>query len=78
VNLESAPIKQELEIVSIGESKLMEDALRFGIEAGACVRIVNKLPGGPIVIQKNQQQIAIGRELARAIQVRLILGNNNS
>ena len=72
MNLEDAPNKSVLEIVSINQSKLSEDAMRFGIEAGECVQIINKLPGGPIVIQRNQQQIAIGRELARAIIVRII------
>ena len=71
MDLETAPKKINLEIISIKETKLSEDALRFGIESGECVLIVNKLPGGPIVIQKNQQQIAIGRELARAIEVKI-------
>lgn len=73
MNLEEAPKKSVLEIVSINQSKLSEDAMRFGIESGECVQIINKLPGGPIVIQKNQQQIAIGRELAKAIQVKVLL-----
>lgn len=71
MNLESAPKKQNLEIVSINNDKLSEDAMRFGIEVGECLQIINKLPGGPIVIQKNEQQIAIGRELAKTIEVEL-------
>ncbi len=71
MDLESAPKKKILEIISINQEKLLEDAMRFGIECGECVQIINKLPGGPIVIQKNQQQIAIGRELARAIEVKI-------
>lgn len=72
MNLEEAPNKSLLEIISISNEKLLEDALRFGIETGEMVRIVNKLPGGPVVIQKNEQQIAIGRELANGIQVKVI------
>jgi ferrous iron transport protein A len=71
VNLESAPKNHLLEVVSIAQSKLQEDAIRFGIGQGEVVSIINKLPGGPIIIQKNQQQIAIGRELANAIEVKL-------
>jgi len=71
VNLETAPKNHPLEVVSIFQSKLQEDAIRFGIEQGEVVSIVNKLPGGPIIIQKNIQQIAIGRELAKSIEVRL-------
>ncbi len=76
MNLEDAPKKSILEVVSINQEKLSEDAMRFGIEAGECIQIINKLPGGPIVIQKNQQQIAIGRELAKAIEVRIVKNNN--
>ena len=71
MNLENAPKKSPLEIVSINQSKLSEDALRFGIEPGEIIQIVDKLPAGPVVIQKNQQQIAIGRELAKAIEVKI-------
>ncbi len=67
--LETAPKQVKLKILSVSNEKLSEDVLRFGIEVGECVQIINKLPGGPIVIQKNQQQIAIGRELAKAIEV---------
>ncbi len=76
MNLEEAPNKTTLKILSISEEKLSNDALRFGIEAGECIQIINKFPGGPIVIQKNQQQIAIGRELARVIEVQTITNNN--
>ena len=72
MNLEEAPNKTTLEIMSIGEEKLSNDAMRFGIESGEYIKIINKLPGGPIVIQRNQQQIAIGRELARAITVQIL------
>ena len=71
MNLEDAPNKSILEIISISQDNLTTDALRFGIEAGETIKIINKLPGGPIVIQKNEQQIAIGRELARAVEVKI-------
>ena len=72
MDLEKAPKKTKLEIVSIKELKLSEDALRFGIEPGEYVQIVHKLPSGPVVIQKNQTQVAIGQELAKAIEVKVI------
>ena len=71
MNLIDAPTKSLLEVVSIKQDKLNEDALRFGIESGEYIQIINKMPAGPIVIQKNQQQIAIGRELAKAIEVKI-------
>ena len=71
MNLEEAPNKSEIEIISIDEESLLEASMRFGIQAGEKVTIINKLPGGPIVIQKDYQQIAIGRELAKKIQVKI-------
>ena len=70
--LECAPKQVKLKVLSVNNEKLLEDGMRFGIECGECVQIINKLPGGPVVIQKNQQQIAIGRELARAIEVKIV------
>ena len=71
MNLLNAPKGSPLIILKISEEKLLSDALRFGIEDGETIEIINKLPGGPVVIQKNQQQIAIGCELAKAIEVRI-------
>ncbi|MBI1858679.1 MAG: ferrous iron transport protein A [Candidatus Melainabacteria bacterium] len=69
MQLVDAPNNTDLKVVSIKDEKLLSDAYRFGIEEGEIVKIINKLPNGPIVIQKNEQQIAIGRELAKAIEV---------
>ena len=71
MNLIDAPCKSLLEVVSIKQDKLNEDELRFGIESGEYIQIINKMPACPIVIQKNQQQIAIGREPAKAIEVKI-------
>ena len=71
MNLYEAPKKSILEVVAINNAKLLNDAYRFGIEKGEEVKIVTKLPNGPIVIQKNHQQVAIGRELAKAIEVQI-------
>ena len=71
MDLLDAPKKSLLEVTSITDSKLTNDAMRFGIEVGENIQVINKLPGGPIIIQKNQQQIAIGRELAKAIEVKV-------
>lgn len=70
MNLEIAPEKLGLEVISVNDEKLLSDALRFGIASGEKIIIIKKLPGGPIVIQKSNQQIAIGRELAKAIKVK--------
>ena len=71
MNLLEAQKGIALTISSIGEGKLSEDAMRFGIEEGEEIKIISKLPGGPVVIQKNYQQIAIGKEIAKTIKVQI-------
>ncbi len=47
-------------------------ALRFGIGEGSHVRVQKNIPGGPIVISKNQLEIAVGRQLAESIEVTVL------
>jgi Fe2+ transport system protein FeoA len=44
-------------------------ALRFGIGEGSRIQVQKNIPGGPIIISKNQLEIAIGRQLANFIEV---------
>jgi ferrous iron transport protein A len=45
-------------------------ALRFGMSEGANVECVTKIPAGPLVIKSGRQEIAVGRSLAKRINVR--------
>lgn len=62
---------QRARILGIDHAGLRVEALRFGIGAGQCVECVEVIPSGPMIIRKRNQEIAIGRELAEAIRVRL-------
>lgn len=44
-------------------------AVRFGIDEGAEIRVEKKIPGGPVIISKNQLEIAIGPQIAVSIRV---------
>jgi Fe2+ transport system protein FeoA len=44
-------------------------ALRFGIEEGAELLVQKKIPGGPVIVSKNNLEIALGRDVAKAIVV---------
>lgn len=59
-----------LEIISVDDDHARIQALRFGMSEGACVQCVTRIPAGPLVIQSGRQEIAVGRSLARKIQVR--------
>lgn len=61
-------------IVSIPDSDIRAQAIRFGIAEGVRVACAEKLPKGPVIISKGRQEIAIGRRLAESIQVRPAVG----
>lgn len=60
---------QGLRIRSIPSGSMRTLFLRLGVNEGEIVRCFERLPGGTVVIQKNRQQIAIGRKLAKKIMV---------
>lgn len=70
---------QTLDQISPGQVVVIHDipddlvrvqALRFGIGEGSAVICREVLPGGPVVLKRGFQEIAIGRRLARSIRVR--------
>ena len=60
---------EEFQIADIKDSKIRAQALRFGISEGANVSCAEKVPGGPVIIKRNLQEIAVGRRLAKNIKV---------
>ena len=60
---------EEFEIADIKDDKIRAQALRFGISEGANVSCAEKVPGGPVIIKRNLQEIAVGRRLAQNIKV---------
>lgn len=44
-------------------------ALRFGIWEGSVVSIEKNIPGGPVIVSRNQMELAVGRQLAMSILV---------
>jgi len=44
-------------------------ALRFGIAPGAIVNIEKNIPGGPVIVSRNQMELAVGRQLALQIEI---------
>lgn len=60
----------KMEIVSVDDGMARVQALRFGMCEGASVECVTKIPAGPLVIKSGRQEIAVGRSLAKRINVR--------
>jgi len=62
---------QCFKIVSIPSRLVRTQAIRLGIAEGEVVVCEEVVPAGPVVIRKNHQQLALGRGLARQIDVEL-------
>ena len=60
---------QCLEVIAVEGTAASLQALRFGIDAGSKITVQKNIAGGPVIISKNQLEIAIGREIALAISV---------
>jgi ferrous iron transport protein A len=58
------------EIISVDDTDSRVQALRFGVVEGANIECVTKIPAGPLVIKSGRQEIAVGRSLAKRINVR--------
>jgi Fe2+ transport system protein FeoA len=56
-------------IFRIKNNDLRSRAMVFGLREGRRITCQNVIPAGPVVIRMNRQELAIGRELARAIEV---------
>jgi len=60
----------KMEIISVDHPEARVQALLFGMCEGANVECVTKIPAGPLVIKSGRQEIAVGRSLAKRINVR--------
>ena len=69
MTLAEAKPGQWLVVKSIEGDEITWQALRFGIEEGSQIMLQKNIPGGPVIVSKNQLEIAIGREIALAIEV---------
>ncbi len=65
---------QQFTIKSIPDEMIRAQVLRFGIIEGSGASVGEIVPAGPIILNKNKQEIAIGRGLARQIKVELSEG----
>lgn len=63
---------QIVKIIHIENAEIRAQAIRFGISEGEVVCCQEVIPAGPVVVRKNQQEIAIGRGLASKIRIELV------
>jgi Fe2+ transport system protein FeoA len=69
VKLDHCRPGERLVIRSVEDGLVRDMAVRIGLGAGTEVVCRTKLPFGPIVLTWGDQEIAVGRGIARRIQV---------
>ncbi|NLL18440.1 MAG: ferrous iron transport protein A [Clostridia bacterium] len=60
---------QTCRIINICDERIRAQAIRFGICEGEKVVCEEVIKAGPIILRKNNQQIALGRRVAGSIVV---------
>ncbi len=69
LQLDQARKGQTVRITSIPNKLTRVQALRLGISEGTVITCREVVPAGPVVVARNRQEIAIGRRLAKTIEV---------
>ena len=73
MTLDKAKKGQMMMIKSIPDSLIRAQAIRFGINEGTIVTCREIVPAGPVIVERQKQEIAIGRNLAKSITVEPVL-----
>ncbi|AFS79452.1 ferrous ion uptake protein A [Gottschalkia acidurici 9a] len=71
MTLDCATKGQKIEIIRIPDENIRIQAIRLGICEGAKLICSEKIPAGPIILQNRMQEIAIGRNLSRQIEIKI-------
>ncbi|MCF8259172.1 MAG: ferrous iron transport protein A [Melioribacteraceae bacterium] len=58
-----------LTITQLPEGNIRSQLIRLGLLKGQNAECLERLPGGTIILQKHRQEIAIGSDLARQIDI---------
>lgn len=69
MKLGEAQERAEFVVTTVEGEDVSLQALRFGIDVGTLIYVEKNIKGGPVIVCKNQLEIAIGREIANAIEV---------
>lgn len=71
MTLDQAKRGQKIIIGNIPDEAIKIQAIRLGIYEGARVNCSGKIPFGPVIVSNRMQEIAIGRNLAKIIFIKL-------
>ena len=60
---------QTVSVVEISDEEIRTQFIRFGISEGSELKCLEKIPFGPFMLRHKNQELAIGRGVARNITV---------
>jgi Fe2+ transport system protein FeoA len=63
---------QLFKIINISNPSARHQTIRLGIGEGSTVTCSHKLPYGPIILKLGRQEVAIGRNLADDITIKIL------
>ncbi|MBX2860622.1 MAG: ferrous iron transport protein A [Vampirovibrio sp.] len=69
MQLLQADVGKTLFIRTIADPQAATAAIRLGISSGETVVLAAKVPGGPLVLQRGNVEIALGRDICKHIEV---------
>ncbi|SEF81205.1 Fe2+ transport system protein FeoA [Caloramator fervidus] len=72
MTLDKARVGQKIVIKDILDENIRVQAIRLGLYKGANVVCSAKIPFGPIIVGNKFQEIAVGRELAKKIEIDIV------
>lgn len=69
MTLEQVKEGEVYRILKLPKQEIRSQAIRFGLWEGAIIKCKGVIPKGPVIIGRNHQEIAIGRGLAKKIEI---------
>ena len=71
MNLKSVKSGQKIEITAIPQS-FSGELLRLGIAVGDTLVCISSIPGGPVILQQELQELALGEKFSKQIECKLV------
>jgi Fe2+ transport system protein FeoA len=72
MTLDMAKVGDTVKIIEIIDHGAATVAMRLGISQGETLSLVAKIPGGPLVVNRGDMEIALGREICKGIEVQVL------
>ncbi len=69
MTLDRASSGDTVTIVTMPSGEVGASLVRLGIEEGACITCILKMPAGPVVVRHGNTDVALGRHIASQIEV---------